>query len=176
MILAIRSTKRTRVPELFGYMKTYLTDAYIFRVRIETLKALGISEVDAIKVMTDLRDSFDKSKIVFLDIIEKLLPNRHKDNALARLVTYRNKLGAHQQRLDEALKQELAFLPSLDDMERLNNWAANFCLLCIQLLTPNVTFLRNTRSSRMAALNVALKLPAKNFDNADDEEQFFSRI
>jgi hypothetical protein len=65
-------------------------------------------------------------------------------------------------------------------MEKINNWASNFCEL-IALIMTNETLLPHAVSARMAALHVVAKVLGKNFDSATDgaayqeREAFFRR-
>jgi hypothetical protein len=168
--------QKDTVPALLDYLREHITNSHVFRLKSETLTALGTPQQGAMELAEKLKTSFDKTKTEFIAALERLLPTRDNDAALSRLLTYRNKIGAYQERLSDALNDELRSLPSLHDMERLNKWSINFCTLCISLLTPNVTLLQNGRSSRIAALNVAVKVLDKKFDTLADERAFFSRI
>jgi len=99
-----------------------------------------------------------------LNTLENLMPSRHLQS-LDQIFIYRNKTLAHQQSINDELKEQLRFLPSLDEMERINNWASNFCRLVAHAMT-NTTFLPHAVSARMAALNVVAKVLGKNFDTA----------
>jgi len=168
--------QKDTIPELFAYLKIHLTDSYISRLKTETLTRLGVSEHDAGGLATGLRAAFGDTRIIFIDTVKGLMPNVRKDESLKRLLTYRNKTAAHQERIDGSLKEFLKYLPSLDEIERLNKWAMNFCILCISLLTPNIVIMPSGRSARMAALNVAAKLLDKKFTSFAEREAFFSRI
>ena len=174
--------EKDTVPALFAYMRSHFTDAYTVRLKIETLTALGMTEDQSNRYAGELRTAFAETKDNFLNAIETLMPNIKTNDALGRLVTARNKIIAHQEHLSDALKEELKYLPSLADMEKLNKWSIDFCLLSINLLTPNVTLIPNGASARMAALNVAAKLLERNFDRVGDaavaaeRKAFFSRI
>jgi len=145
------------------------------------LTELGISKKEATNLTTGLRATYDDTKSQFIAAVKGVMPNRQNNDALERLFVYRNKMVAHQERLDEALKEQLNSLPSLVEMERLNNWATDFCILSISLLT-NTTLLVSGPSARMAALNVAAKLLDKKFDLSTGSEAlveqraFFSRL
>ena len=52
-----------------------------------------------------------------------------KNSSLTTLFDYGNKFVAHQERLNDAVKEQLRYLPSLYEMEKLNEWTSNFCEL-----------------------------------------------
>ena len=140
------------------------------------LSRLGISQQEAEQLLTGLRFSFDSKRNEFLQHIENSIPENNNNSALKKMLTFRNKILAHQERLDDVFAEQLKFLPSLHEMEQLNDWATNFCLLAISLLTPNVTIIPNGPSARIAALNVAAKLLDKKLDNPAEYQSFFSKI
>jgi len=169
--------QKDTIPSLFSYLKANLTDAYVVRLKVETLIGLGISQCDADRLLPGLRTDFRKYKDEFIDIIENIVPDNKNNDTLKFLLSYRNKILTHQERLDDALKEQLKYLPSLHEMEQLNNWAINFCLLAISLLTPNISLIPNGQSVRIAALNVVAKLLDKELDNDYAARKlFYARI
>jgi hypothetical protein len=79
-----------------------------------------------------------------------------------------------------SVREQCERLPSLDDMEKLNNWACTFCELTCCIMT-NETCLSHTVHARMAALNVVAKVLGKNFDNPghpdyQEREAFYQRF
>lgn len=168
--------KKDTVPALFDYFKAHVDGRYAIRLKLETLSALGIAEAHASQIAAGLKHHFDATKFQLFRVLEELLPTKKNDTALFRLMTYRNKIATHQERLKESYKESLESLPSLYDMERLNHWATNLCVLAINLLTPNVAIVPHGRSSRIATLTVAAKLLNKQFSNEAERVAFFSRI
>jgi hypothetical protein len=59
-------------------------------------------------------------------------------------------------------------------MEKINNWASNFCELICCIMT-NETLLPHTVSARMAALHVVAKVLDKRFDSATDGASYQAR-
>jgi hypothetical protein len=118
-----------------------------------------------------------------LTLFDSVMPTVERSPALAKLFAARNKVIAHQEQLDEALKEELKFLPSLEDMEKLAQWVRDFCKLLYCVLTPDTMLVDSVASARMAALNVAAKILGKDFDdpskspdqNYREREAFYKR-
>ena len=95
------------------------------------------------------------------------MPN-NETAALKTLLTYRNKFVAHQERVSDVVKAQVADLPSLDAMEKINEWASNFCQLVACVLT-NMTLSSNSGpSARIAALHVVAKVLGKDFHPSKD--------
>ena len=65
-------------------------------------------------------------------------------------------------------------------MEKINNWASDFCEL-ISCIMTNETLMPHAVSARMAALHIVAKVLDKKFDSATDgasyqeQEAFFRR-
>lgn len=177
-----RSNRRYRkntIPDLLEFVKSELTDAYIARLTPELLTRLGIRADDAGEITTALRDpsGFERMKERLIAALEETMPTVDRCLSLKTIITYRDKVVAHQEHISEALREQLAELPSIDDMERINKWAANLCVLAASVLTPNLTLAAGGRSARMAALNVAAKALGINLDDLDytAREDFYGR-
>ncbi len=171
-----RYVKNT-IPDLTNYVKTHFTDTYISRLDRESLIKLGLCDVDATRIVNDLNQkaSFQQTKDDLLQIIDDLVSAYGNNPTLKQLFLVRDKFIAHQERTCFLLKGQLGFLPSLDEMEKINNWARAFCEFVCCIMT-NETFLPHTVSARMAALNVVAKILGKNFDDDyQEEEAFISR-
>jgi hypothetical protein len=171
--------QKDTVITLFDYLKKNVNKKYVSRMKADTLVCLGFPRGEADATARSLRAAFGDTKDTLMGKIETLMPSNQRDKALSRLFAFRNKVLAHQQRLDAPLQEELKSLPSLAEMERLNEWAIEFCVLSVNLLT-NVTLLRNPYA-RAAALNVVAKLLDKNFDPITDtgraeRAEFYSKI
>jgi hypothetical protein len=168
--------KKNTVPELFDYLERNLTSAYVQRLRPQLLVDLGVGEKDARSVVNALQrgSDFEEAKRRMLTLIGGVMPTVEQSPALEKLFVARNKAIAHQEQLDEALKEELKFLPSLADMEKLGRWVRDFCKLLYCVLTPDTALVDSVVSARMAALNVAARLLGKDFDDASKtaEENF----
>jgi hypothetical protein len=93
-----------------------------------------------------------------------------ENSSLKTLVGYRNKFVAHQERVNDAVKEQLRYLPSLDEMTKINEWANNFCQLVACVLT-DTSFLSNGPSARMAALHVVAKVLDIDLDRASYQER-----
>jgi hypothetical protein len=93
-----------------------------------------------------------------------------KNPPLKTLVGYRNKFVAHQERVSDAVKEQLRYLPSLDEMEKINEWAGNFCQLVACALT-NMSFLSNGPFARMTALHVVAKVLGIDLERASYQER-----
>jgi hypothetical protein len=175
--------EKNTVPQLMDYLKTHFTETYIARLTPKLLIELGIPDADSKKMVMDLKDHavFDKTKAVILAKLDELMPTSKENKALEQLFSHRNKILAHQEKLGETLKEQLRYLPSLDDMEKLNRWAGDFCLFVIHALS-NTSLVPNGTSARMAALNVAAKILGKNFDPSKggaelkEYEAFYRRL
>ena len=69
------------------------------------------------------------------------------------------------------------YLPSFDEMEKLNAWSMSFCEF-IACLLSNQSFPPHGVSARMAALHVVAKILGKDFDtgaNYAEQEAFFMK-
>ncbi|MCA3248916.1 MAG: hypothetical protein INF41_00630 [Rhodospirillaceae bacterium] len=68
---------------------------------------------------------------------------------------------------------ELTYLPPIEEMEKLNNWAIKFIdLFCIfsDFSAPSIN-----ACSRMAALNVVKKVLEKNLSTLEEQDDFYKR-
>jgi len=80
------------------------------------------------------------------------------------------------------VKEQLAYLPSLDDMTRINEWAANFCQLQLMMcLLTNESLMLNGPSARLAALHVVEKVlgdfnPSVDGTSYQAWEDFYGRL
>lgn len=168
------------VPALMSYLKDNLTPTYIGRlVDASHLTDLGLSDVEANRIITDFRTNsdFPTTKNDLISLLKSKMPTCSRNHALKQIFLYRNKVAAHQEALTDAVKHQLRNLPSIDEMEKLNKWAIDFCLLVRCILT-NGTYLRHGVSARIAALNVVAKILGKNFGPSDQQERkaFYSRL
>ena len=159
--------KKHTVPELFDYLEHKLTSAYVQRLRPQLLIDLWVEEGDAREVVNALQsgNDFEQGKRRMLTLIGGVMPTIERSPALKKLFVARNKVIAHQEQVDEAVKEELKFLPSLEDMEKLGRWVRDFCRLLYCVLTPDTALVDSVVSARMAALNVAAKILGRNFDD-----------
>jgi AbiU2 len=174
--------QKNTVPELMDYLTCHFTDDYISRLDIATLTALGVPQDDACNIVMKFHRGMDlpETKTDLLKLLNSRIPN-NETAALKTLLTYRNKFVAHQERVSDVVKAQVANLPSLDAMEKITEWASNFCELVACVLT-NMTLLSNSGpSARIAALHVVAKILGKDFHPSKDGasyqewETFYSR-
>ena len=158
------------MPEL-DYLTNNSADDFISRVDISTLENLGIGKDEATSFVIKFHQGEDltETKSHLLNLLRSAMPNL-KTPSLKTLVGYRNKFVTHQERVSDAVKEQLRYLPSLDEMEKLNKWAGNFCQLVACGLT-DMSFLSNGPSARMAALHVVAKVLGKDLNHCSYEER-----
>lgn len=163
--------KKNTVPELMDYLTNNFTDDYVSRLDIRTLETLGISKADATDIVITVHrgGALTAVKTNLLNLLRKTMPDP-ENSSLRTLVGYRNKFVAHQERVNDAVKEQLRNLPSLDEMEKINEWASNFCQLVACVLT-NTSFLSNGPSARMAALHVVAKVLGIDLDHVSYQER-----
>ena len=163
--------KKNTVPELMDYLTNNFADDFISRLDIDTLENLGIAKDEATSFVIKFHRGEDltETKSHLLNLLRSTMPDL-ENPSLKTLVGYRNKFVAHQERVSDAVKEQLRYLPSLDEMEKLNKWAGNFCQLVACALT-NMSFLSNGSSARMAALHVVAKVLGKDLNLCSYEEQ-----
>ena len=113
--------------------------------------------------------------------LHSLIPACDRCKPLKQIFLYRNKVAAHQEQLTESLAKRLEYLPSLGDMQSINQWASDFCELSVTVLSLTETFVPSVISARMAALNVVAKVLGKHFDPStggtayQDYEEFYKK-
>jgi hypothetical protein len=177
-----RRHDKDTIPDLFDYMKAHFSDAYASRLDTKTLIDLDVSDVAATRIVSGFKKSsiFPETKQLLLQIVEPLMPTCDNRATLAQLFTVRDKFIAHQERMCLSVREQCEGLPSLDEMEKLNNWACTFCQLTCCIMA-NETCLPHAVHARMAALNVVAKVLGKNFDDPSDtdyqgREAFYKRF
>jgi hypothetical protein len=151
------------------YLTRHFTYDYTSRLDIATLTALGISQDDACSIVMNFHHGVEspKTKAHLLHLLNISMPN-NETAALKTLVMYRNKFVAHQERVSDVVKEQVAGLPSLDAMEKINEWASNFCQLIACVLTNMSLSLNCGPSARIAVLNVVAKALGKDFHPSKD--------
>jgi HEPN superfamily AbiU2-like protein len=177
--------RKDTVPELLVYLRENLEPRYVGRLRSSDLVDLGIPADNAQEILAQLNSAskFNIGKGRFATALDTSMPNKERSPPLNKLFLLRNKVVAHQDRVSDAVREELKFLPTFEEMEALNRWAKTFCLLLYRVLTP-ITMVDSVKSARMAALNVVAKVLGKTFDdtsksvieNWSDREAFFKRL
>lgn len=158
------------IPELLKFFEDQFSQDQARYVGEKDMIQLGIESQDAKTILTKMAapaEYADARNLLITKLKEKM-PTADNNPSLKRLVTYRNKVGAHQEQLDEALKATLRALPPLEKMEELADWAENFCHFIMNILSTSTTYVRSCISAKMAALNVAAKILDKNFDENKD--------
>jgi hypothetical protein len=170
-----RRYDKDTIPELLDYAKAHLTDAYVVRLDTRVLIDLGVGDTEATNIVTgfNTRSAFPQTRDTLFNLLDDLMP-RKTNSSLEQLFLFRDKVVAHQERVGCALADELKYLPSVGDMEKINDWASNFCEL-ISCIMTNETLLPHTVSARMAALHVVAKVLDKNFDSAMDGASYQER-
>jgi len=159
------SYPKDTIPDVMDYAKTNFIDTYASRLDTQTLIDLGVSDHDATKIIMDFRKGSDflQTRDNLFMTLGQLIPTRENNSSLQKLFFVRDKVIAHQERVNSSKSEQLEYLPSLDDMENINNWGSNFCRLVACIMT-NTTLLPHAVSARMAALSVVEKVLGKNFD------------
>ncbi len=170
-----RRFAKDTIPDLMNYAKNQFTEAYASRLDTRNLVDLGVSDADAQRIVQgfNTRGNYSQARDDLFSNIERLMPTCKNNSTLEKLFLVRDKVVAHQERLDCALHEQVNHLPSLDDMEKVNDWSSNFCQLIACMLTSE-TLLPHGVSARMAALHIVAKVLDKEFypskDRAADEE------
>jgi AbiU2 len=172
--------EKNTVPSLLCYLRDNLTDAYIARIDLGILTALGMELSTAETIVTNIRqgEDFTITKNALCESLQKLVPISGQCPSLAKLMKYRNKIAVHQERVSDAIKEEMKYLPSLTEMEMLNTWAINFCLLIVSAMS-NTSLIMGGPSARISALNVVATILGKNFDGViahQAERDFYERL
>jgi hypothetical protein len=178
-----RQHEKDTVPSLIDYLTTKLTDNYVSRLDNRILIDLGIDHDAASSIVMNFhtRANFVETKTAMLDLIKKSLLARERSSSLAKLVVFRNKVVAHQDRVSDSVNEEMKCLPSIDDMETLNKWASDFCRLMACIMS-NSALMNDSPSARIAALQVVAKVLGKNFNPSmsgaafQEWEEFYRRL
>ncbi len=156
---------KNTVPRLFNYLEDNLQITNAPSIQAERLIKIGVPADTASEIVLRLnkRDTFDAAKKEMLAEILSHLPSAKSDKSLKRIFTVRNKSLAHQEELDNVLEEQVKFLPSLEEMERLNNWAIHFCELLSDVFNQQLPV--TSKCSHMATKNVIKKFLGLNFDD-----------
>jgi hypothetical protein len=171
-----RRYDKDTIPELLDYAKAHLTDAYVTRLDTHVLIDLGVGDTEASDIVTGFNTklSFPQMRDTLFDLLNDLMPTCKSNSPLEQIFLFRDKVIAHQERVGFALADKLKYLPCVDDMEKINDWASNFCKLICCIMT-NETMLSHAVSARMAALHVVAKVLDKHFDSATDGASYQER-
>jgi hypothetical protein len=174
-----RRFAKDTIPALWQYAKDNFTSTYIRRVEKKQLVDLGLCTEDATLIVHGFKAGSDSSatKDRLFARLEPLLPARATNSTLEKLFLVRDKVIAHQEQLTAAVHEMVKYLPSVDEMVKLNAWSMSFCQFMACLLS-NETFLPHPVSARMAALHVVAKILGKDFEtgaNYDECEAFFRK-
>ncbi len=175
--------EKDTVPSLIDYLTTKLSDAYVSRLDKSILIDLGVDHELASSIVTNFhsRANFVETKMAMLNSVNNALLARREASSLSKLIVMRNKVVAHQDRVSDAINDEMKYLPSIDDMEKLNKWASDFCQL-VACVASNATLITNGPSARIAALHVVAKVLGKNFNPSmsgaayQEWEEFYRRL
>src|SRR6266436_5261639 len=160
-----RQREKDTVPSLIDYLTAKLTDTYVSRLDKGILIDLGVDHDSASSIVLNFhsRTNFADTKAAMLNSINTSLLAREQASSLSKLIVVRNKVVAHQDRVSDAVNEEMKYLPSIDDMEKLNKWASDFCQLMVCAMS-NTTLSTNGPSARIGALHVLAKVLGKNFN------------
>jgi hypothetical protein len=174
--LTTRRYEKDTIPVLMDYAKTHFTDTYVTRLDKDILLSLGVDDTEATNIVTDFhtRSAFPHTRDVLFNVIDDLMPTCKTNATLEQLFRFRDKAVAHQERVGCALTTQLKYLPCVDAMEKINDWAINFCQLLVCTMT-NEALLPHAVSARMSALHVVAKVLDKNFDIVTDAESYQER-
>jgi len=140
---------------------------------------LGVCAEDARLIPHGFKAGSDYSatKDRLFALLDPLLPACATNSTVEKLFLVRDKVIAHQEQLTDAVRGLVKYLPSLDEMEKLNEWSMNFCEF-IACLLSNESFAPYAVSARMAALHVVAKILGKDFEsaaNCEEREAFFRK-
>lgn len=174
--------KKHTIYEMVSHLeanKQYVPDLYKDNI---SFALLGFTENETSAFPFKLESSFVQDS--FIGEVLKRMPTIETDPSLKRLVLNRNKALAHQEQVEDDLRELLKSFPSLEEMARLNDWAYGFCEFYVNCLIPNLSIVRRAASSRMAALNLIKKLLGKDFNdpsksamqNYSEREDFYASI
>ena len=110
---------------------------------------LGIGKTEATNIVTgfNTKSAFPQARDTLFNLLDDLMP-RKTNSSLAQLFRFRDKVVAHQERVGCALADELKYLPSVGDIEKINDWASNFCEL-ISCIMTNETLLPHIVSASL---------------------------
>ena len=140
---------------------------------------LGVPAEDARPVVQIFKagSNFSATKDRLFALVEALLPACATNSTLQKLFIVRDKVVAHQEQLTDAIHELVKELPSLHELEKLNEWSMSFCQF-ITCLLSNESFAPHAVSARMAALYVVAKILGKDFEsgaNYEEREAFFKK-
>jgi hypothetical protein len=171
-----RRYDKDTIPAVMDYAKAHLTDAYVARLDIRVLFDLGTGDAEATNIVAgfNTQSAFPQARDTLFNLLDDLMPTRKPNSPLEQLFLFRDKVVAHQERVGCGLAAQLKYLPCVDDMEKINNWASNFCEL-ISCIMTNETLSPHTVSARMAALHVVAKVLDKKFDSGTDGAPYQER-
>jgi hypothetical protein len=134
---------------------------------------LGLAADDATPIVEAFKagSNVSATKDRLFALVEPLLPALVNNSALQKLFIVRDKVVAHQEQLTDAMHELVKDLPSLDELEKLNEWSMSFCQF-ITCLLSNETFAPHAVSARMAALHIVAKLLGKDFESDTSYEEW----
>lgn len=171
-ITSQRNKKHT-AHDLIKYLENNLSKAQLWGYMPDTLTGLGIS-LDLIN-RTSSRVTKSERSDAFKEIIAHIkntIPTVEKDTALEKIIAFRDKRAAHQQRLSKVKKKWLSTLPSTEDFIRLAEWGEHLSALVTGFFCNTSLMPHTSPCARMSVLNVLVKALDKNFDDLDTEEKW----
>lgn len=168
------------VPALFDILEENLPVSGLIRVEEADLVALGFSPENARKFIcaSVSEETFAPLRDTFFRSLKEFMPQITEGSALDRLIRFRNKVGAHQEKLNDMDKELVKTLPQLEEIAAINKWADNFCKFVVHAIMQNTSLSSPSTSARMAAKNVIAKVIGKDFDdlaNFDEYLKFMQR-
>jgi hypothetical protein len=175
--------KKCTVYEILKFLERSISEEHFRYLDQEKLKTMGFED-DALNRITSGSLGFEERKSLLLCSLRGLLPTPNLKIQLDRLFTYRDKALAHQDRIDDALKEQFKSLPSLADMGALNDAAGKLCELVSPLFFNTGLFRNSGPSNWMSTLNVIKKFLNISFDdpnktaseNYKEQEDFYRRL
>lgn len=171
-----RYSKHT-IPELCSYLEKNLSSSNAFNIQKQHLCELIIPEEIATHIISKFKheNKFEEAKKELIQAIKDVFPKKDQGTPLKKIFTVRHKFLAHQEQLSDILKEQAKSLPSLLEMEKLNEWAFNFCRLFVCIFVPSTRLDDGGPSAHTATLSVVKIVLKKDFQNWQDEDDFYKR-
>lgn len=170
------------IPNLFKHFKKNFDADCLRYLRPDELCALNIPASQAGGLVAAFKSSdFNTAKTTLCKKIQDTIPTKDNNAVLKKILEYRNKFAAHQDQVSLEVKRKFENLPSLADVEVLNDFAQNFCRLFTRAFTIGV-IIDSVTFGYAATCDVIAKTLDKNFEdpnktegeNYQERERFYS--
>lgn len=161
-----RDDRTHSITTVFDYFKSNFSKEHISRLAPDMLCKLRMPNTDA-KALTTAFENEDNFKNVTNKLIESIrnaLLSEKDHSTLKTLFTYRSKFVAHQEKVGLEVKKQFENLPPLEDIERINDAAYNFCQF-VQKVFTGAEIIPSVKSAHTATCNVIKKVLDKNFED-----------